>query len=166
MEVGSLVLQLYWISCSAFTDIIAHRTNIWSNCFFHGNTFLRTKKTKTFIVDLEKYLDHGSFNSFFPKHRKKESSALSCLFASFPQTLSGKAQTDVYTSSLLLKLLPRKCDWLKNVCWQLFASVGSVGRNSNSTQTRSTLCTVDTVALKMRLVKKTATSPPLGRQPQ
>ena len=164
MEVGNPVLQLYWISCSAFTDIIAHRTNIWSNCFFHRNTFLRTKKTKTLIVDLEKYLDHGSFNSCFPKHRKKESLALSCLFASFPQTLSGKAQTDVYTSSLLLKLLPRKCDWLKNVCWQLFASVGSVGRNSNCG--KSTLCPVDTVALKMRLVKKTATSPPLGTQPQ
>ena len=28
------------------------------------------------------------------------------------------------------------------------------------------LLSVDTVALKMRLVKKTATSPPLGRQPQ
>ena len=113
MEVGSPVLQLYWISCSAFTDIIAHWTNIWSNCFFHRNTILRTKKTKTFIVDLEKYLNHGSFISCFRKHRKKESSALSCLFASFPQTLSGRAQTDdlVLSTHLLLTLYVVNKTW-------------------------------------------------------
>ena len=163
MEVGSPVLQLYWISCSAFTDIIAHWTNIWSNCFFHRNTFLRTKKTKPLIVDLEKHLDHGSFNSCFPKHRKKESSALSCLFASFPQTLSGKAQTDdlVLSTHLLLTLFPWKCDLLKNV-FDNYLQVLEVLEGIQTVERAH--CAL--LTLKMRLVKKTATSPPLGTQPQ